>query len=281
MWEGSSLDKIKPFLISLFKSPILHFILLGIVAFAAYTQFKPPDREAIRITTQTVDALIQQRESISQRAVTPEMRQAIIEGHIEDEVLLREAYKRGFDKNDYRVRKRILNIMRTSLSEVIPEPSVAQLRAYYESNKDRYLTSPSRSFEQVYFSFASNKLPKDPTTYIRQLERAADISKMGEYALMGNRHTKSSFQNTAATFGKPFAQAVFDLPLNQWQGPVESFRGIHYVRVTGTHDPELPPFEQMESYLRTDYFLTKGRESQRDKIEELKKNYTIVVEGKQ
>ena len=70
------------------------------------------------------------------------------------------------------------------------------------------------------------------------------------------------------------------MPLNQWHGPVESFQGIHYVRVTAEHDPELPPFEQMESYLRTDYFLQKGRQSQARKIEELRKNYEVVVEGK-
>jgi hypothetical protein len=49
--------------------------------------------------------------------------------------------------------------------------------------------------------------------------------------------------------------------------------------VTGNHDPELPPFESMESYLRTDYFLTKTRESQQTKIKELRKNYEIVVQG--
>ena len=265
---------------SLLKSPILHFILLGLVAFSAYTRLKPPDRETIHITTQTVDALVQQQESISQKAITPEERQSIIEGHIEDEVLLREAYKREFDKNDYRVRKRILNIMRTSLSEVIPEPSVAQLRAFYEANRDRYLTSPSRSFEQVYFSFASANLPEEPEAFITQLEAANDISKLGDFTLsLSGRYSKSSFQAAAITFGKPFAQLVFDMPLNEWIGPVESFRGNHFVRVTAEHAPELPSFEQMETYLRTDYMLQKGRESQTRKIEELKKNYEIVVEG--
>jgi hypothetical protein len=264
---------------SAFKSPAMHFILLGAIAFVAYTHLKPPDRETIHITTQTIDALVQQRESISQIPITPEERQSLIAGHIEDEVLLREAYQRGIDKNDYRVRKRLLQIMRTSLGEVIPEPTAAQLRAYYEANRERYLTSPSRSFEQIYFSFSSNTLPADPQTFIEQLESTADTSKLGEFSLLGNPYTRSSFQATAAIFGKPFAQAVFDLPLNQWLGPVESFKGIHYVRVTAEHDPELPPFEQMESYLRTDYLFTKGRESQTNKIKELMKNYKIVVEG--
>ena len=127
------------------KSPILNFIFLGIFAFILYTNLKPTDRETIYITTQTIDALIQQQQSITQNPMNAKERQNLIQGHIEDEVLLREAYKRGFDKNDYRVRKRILNIMRTSLGEVIPEPSVAQLRTFYGENKARYQTSPSRS----------------------------------------------------------------------------------------------------------------------------------------
>ena len=262
------------------KSPILHFILLGAVAFVAYTHLKPANRETITVTTQTIDALVQQRESITQNSTTPEERQVIIEGHIEDEILLREAYKRGFDKNDYRVRKRILNIMRTSLSEVIPEPSVAQLRVFYEENKARFLTSPSRSFEQVYFSFASAKLPENPEQFLEKLKGMSDISSMGEFSpALGNRFSKASFQTTAITFGKPFARIVFDMPLNQWRGPIESFRGIHYVRVTVEHEPELPPFEQMESYLRTDYLMQKSRESQQRKVDELSKNYEIILEG--
>ena len=125
----------KSFFTYVLKSPIVHFILLGSAAFLAYDHLKPPDRETITVTTQTIDALVQQRESITRNPVTEKIRLEIIEGHIEDEILLREAYKRDFDKNDYRVRKRILNIMRSSLGEVIPEPSVAQLKTYYEQNK--------------------------------------------------------------------------------------------------------------------------------------------------
>jgi hypothetical protein len=264
---------------SVLKAPVPLFVVLGIVAFFLYLHFKPPDRETILITTQTIDALVQQQESITQNPVTAEEREALVEGHIEDEILLREAYKRGFDKNDYRVRKRILNIMRSALSEVVPEPSVAQLRAFYEENRERYLTSPSRSFEHAYFSFASAKEPKDPEQFLEKLRGLSDISGMIKVSTpFGDRFSKASFQTVAITFGKPFAQILFELPLNEWRGPIESFRGIHYVRVTATHEPELPSFENMESYLRTDYLLRKSRESQERKIDELRKNYEIIVE---
>lgn len=171
--------------------------------------------------------------------------------------------------------------MRTSLSEVIPEPTAAQLPAFYEANKARYLASPSRSFDQVYYTFASEILPEKPEQFLKQLEAANDISGLGDFTLaLSSRYSKSSFQATAITFGKPFAEALFEMPLNKWIGLVESFRGIHTVRVTAEHEPEVPPFEQMETYLRTDYMLQKGRESQVAKINELRKNYDIVVEGK-
>ena len=106
-----------------------------------------------------------------------------------------------------------------------------------------------------------------------------DIAGLGEFTPIGNKFTKASFQTTAINFGKPFAQTIFELPLNQWRGPIESFRGVHYVRVTAEHDPELPPFEKMESYLRTDYLMQKSRESQQRKIDDLRQNYEIIVEG--
>ena len=137
------------------ENPLLHFLLLGAISYSLYVSLKPDDLETIHVTSQTIEALVQQSESITQTPVTSEVRKELIEGHIEEEVLIREAYKRGFDKSDYRVRRRILGLMRSSLSEVIPVPSLAQLRTFYEENRDRYETGPSISFEQVFFSFAN------------------------------------------------------------------------------------------------------------------------------
>lgn len=261
------------------KSPILHFLILGIAAFFLYEKFRPEDREVIHITTQTIDALVQQRESIDRNPVTPELRRKIIEGHIDDEVMLREAKNRGFDKNDYRVRKRLLSVMRSSLTELIPEPSVAQLRAYYDENSELYKTSPSISFEYVFFEFSSKDLPHESQEFIRLLNESEEPLKMGEFTLLGNRFAKNSFQMISSSFGKPFAETVFDMNLNTWHGPLESFRGIHYVRVTAHHDPEVPSFKNMESYLRQDYLMQKMRESQQNKIDELRKGYVVFVEG--
>lgn len=263
-----------------FQSPLLHFFILGILLFFIYQNVKPVNQESILITTQTIDALVQQRESIQQTPLTAEERELVIQSHIEDEILLREAYNMGIDKGDYRVRKRLLNLMRSSLTEVIPDPSVAQLKMYYEENKERWKTDPSISFESVFFSPTGEKLPKDSSQFIRNLTQSASPLEMGDFSPLGNIFNKMSFQRTASTFGKPFAEKIYSMPLNTWVGPVQSFQGQHYVRTTMKHEPETPSFKDMESYLRTDYTLDQSKERQREKIKKLQKKYEVIVEGK-
>ena len=261
------------------KSPILHFIVLGIALYFLYQSFRPADREVIEVTTQTIDALIQQYESISQMPVNDSIRQSLITSHIEDEILLREAYKRNFDKNDYRVRKRVLNIMRSSLTEVIPNPTNAQLRAYYEKNNEKFRLPPARSFIHVFFSFASQNMPADPEGFIQELNKTNNYAELGDYSLQGNKYLKASFSQIANMYGKPFAEVIFEMPIGIWKGPVESFQGIHYIQVTELVEPSLPSFESMENYLQDEYYFSKARELQQDKIIDLSRNYTFLVEG--
>ena len=267
-------------LLKLLKSPVLHLLILGTVGFFGYKVLKPSGNETIRVSSQTIDALVQQEESLSQIPVSEERKQLLIRSYIEDEILIREAYKQKLDKGDSRVRKRILNIMRSSLTEDVPEPSSAQLRTYYKENQVRYLTGPSRSFSNVYFSFNNSDLPNDPQSFIAQLKRSPIPEAQGEIFSMGGNYSKHTFRQTSQMFGKPFAERLFNSPLNQWTGPVESFKGIHYVIVTAKHDPELPSFETMQAYLRGDYIMTRMREGQESKIEKMARNYEIIIEGK-
>ena len=62
---------------------------------------------------------------------------------IDDEVLLREAYRRGLDR-DAVVRQHLVQKMRYILGEDEATPTEAELRAYLAANRERY-RSPPRS----------------------------------------------------------------------------------------------------------------------------------------
>lgn len=261
------------------QSPILHFILVGIFLFFLYEQLKPQNREVINITSQTIDALVQQQAELQQLPVSEEQREQLVRSHIEDEVLLKVAYDQGLDKNDFRVRKRILSLVRSSLTEVVPEPTYSQMQAYYKENQEEYLSDTSWSFQQVFFNINSDRLPNDPEGFVTELGQLESTEGLGDFSTAGGPRKKISFNQLAGSYGKQFAEAVNNAPPGSWTGPIESMMGIHYVLVYEKHNPELPSFEQMESYLRQDYIFRKTRDLQKDKILELAKEFDIVVEG--
>ena len=262
----------------LLKSPIFHFLVLGAVLFFVYRALKPSGKESIVVTQQTVDALVQSQQELIQAELSAEDVEELIQGHIEDEILLREAYKRGVDKNDGRVRRRILQIMRSSLTEAVPDPSMAQLQVFYEENSDRYTRPESRTVRQVYYEFTRSEIPSLDDALIRTLDQTENLTTVSDFSLISNEMPKYSFSQIAGLLGKPFAEAVFTAPIGKWIGPVESFRGNHYVKVVAEHDPELPPLASVETYVRQDYQFQMMREAQEEKIGEMRKGYEVIVE---
>lgn len=154
------------------KSPILHFIIIGAVAYVLFIQLFPRSKDAIVITPQIIDALVRNEQSLIPVEMKEERKQELIKNFIDEEVMLKDAYKRDLNKNDFRVRKRLLTLMRSSLTEIIPEQSIAQLRAYYEENGNKFSSEESRSFNTAFFDLNSDKIPKDGEAFCKQLENS-------------------------------------------------------------------------------------------------------------
>ena len=95
----------------------------------------------------------------------------------------------------------------------------------------------------------------------------------------GGKRTKIAYSQMAATYGKDFAESIKHAPMQEWYGPVNSKLGLHYLKKLALHEPELPPFEQIEDYLRQDYTFRKTRDLQEQKIIELARQFNIIVEG--
>jgi hypothetical protein len=259
--------------------PLLHFLILGTLVYLAYARLTPRPEGVIEVKQSTLQALQKQQEDLTGQPLTEEEKQTLLESHIDEEVLLLEAERRGFDKLDYRVRQRLLNVMRSTLTENIPDPTRAQLEAYFRQEIDNYRIPESITFQQVYFSPASEKLPEDPNTVLAALAQGASFQELGDFTTLGNTSTQSTRRYLVGTYGVEFAEAVLPLPLDTWTGPIPSRMGTHFVKVTQRHPPQEPSFERLESYLREDYLMTQSREKQNEKIAKMREKYEIIVEG--
>jgi PPIC-type PPIASE domain len=253
------------------REPLVHFLALAALLFGAYHLLTPS--EPIVIERASIDELARGQEALLARPLSDDERRALVESAIDDEVLLREAYRRGLDR-DAVVRQHLVQKMRFILGEDAGAPTDAELRAYLAANRERYRDPPSVTLDQVFYADPATV----PDDLMAQLANGTDIGDLGDpLDMLGNRLPRYSLRDLIGLMGPDVARRVFELPAGAWHGPMRSERGVHFVRVDQHHAPTLPSFEELREYLRQDWVLDQQQLAVANKIAELRRNYRIVV----
>ena len=141
----------------LLHEPLLHFLLIGALLFgadAARRNDDPPAPQVIEITAAEVTRLQAWWSKQKGRAVTAEELRGLIEGHVREEVLYREALAMGLDQDDAIVRRRLAQKLEFLIVDAaVPQQrDEASLRTWFDTNRQRYLESARLSFSHVYFN---------------------------------------------------------------------------------------------------------------------------------
>ena len=263
------------------REPLVWFVVLGAVLGAAWVWLAPADTETIRVESETLRALEKQQEDLLGRPLTDEERQLAHESFVDEEVLLREALRRGLQWSDGRVRQRLTRIMRASMTEMVPDPSVAQLQAYFQENIDKYTIPESVTLEQVVFPWGEDVTETELAEALAKLRAGASPEGFGRSLVaVGRRLPRQTRGDLVRALGPDFADRVKALPSGEWQGPVESTQGVHLVRVVERHPPEVATFERVERYLRQEWLVARTRELQQEKIDEIRAEYRVEIADK-
>jgi hypothetical protein len=255
--------------------PLVHFLVLGGLLFAANAVRQSADRETIVIDRPTLEALIQQQTEIAGHPPSDQERALLIQGVIDDAVLLREAYKRGLAQ-DAVIERHLVQKMRFLLSADVPEPSEAELRAYFAAEAERYRTPPTVTLDQVFYADPASA----PDGLLKGLQSGMDFRGLGDRLFMlGPTLARYSAADLADLLGADLAQRIFELPPGSWQGPFRSAEGVHFIRVRAREPAGLPAFEEIVDWLRQDWQHARQQEAVRGELEALRARYRVVVEG--
>ena len=255
--------------------PLVHFLVLGGLLFAANALRQSAERETIVIDRPTIDALIQQQTEIAGRPPSDQERALLIQGVIDDAVLLREAYKRGLEQ-DAVIERHLVQKMRFLLADELPEPSEAELRAYFAAEAERYRNPPTVTLDQVYYADPASV----PDGLLKGLQAGMDFRGLGDRLFMlGPTLARYSAADLADLLGADLARRIFELPPGSWQGPFRSAEGAHFIRVRAREPARLPAFEEIVDWLRQDWQHARQQEAVRGEVEALHARYRIVVEG--
>jgi PPIC-type PPIASE domain len=241
------------FLSKLIREPLVHFVLIGACVFGLYALVAGEDEDSARDTIVVTEGRVQQLAQVFaktwQRPPSQEELRGLVDAYVKEEVYYREALKRGLDRDDTLIRRRMQQKMEfvTEPDDEALQSSDETLGVYLNENKAKFRVEPKIAFDQVFLNpnkpgEAAPVRAEQTLELLRTARSDAKSTDVGDPTLLPARLPLSSLSDVARTFGDAFAANLTDLPDNQWSGPIKSPYGLHLVRVTERvegYDPEL------------------------------------------
>lgn len=268
---------------SLWRQPLLHFLLAGAAIFALNAVRGTPDSATsnrIVVTVAQVERIAGLWQRTWGRAPSEAELQALVRDHIREEVYYREALKLGLDVNDTVIRRRLRQKMEflTTDDVAAAAPDDTALQAFYEQNAERYRKSPVFDFTQVYFSL-EDAADVRTRQALAALRRGASPDDFGDSIGLPRTMGRANEADIARTFGSAFYQALNALQPDAWSGPVASGFGQHLVKVTNKEAAHVPALDAIRTDVTNDW-LAEQSAAARDKVYAvLRAGYEVEIEA--
>lgn len=268
---------------SLWRQPLLHFLLAGAAIFALNAVRGTPDSATsnrIVVTVAQVERIAGLWQRTWGRAPSEAELQALVRDHIREEVYYREALKLGLDVNDTVIRRRLRQKMEflTTDDVAATAPHDTALQAFYEQNAERYRKSPVFDFTQVYFSLedAANARTRQALAALR---RGASPDDFGDPIGLPRTMGRANEADIARTFGSAFYQALIALQPDAWSGPVASGFGQHLVMVTNKEAAHVPALDAIRTDVTNDWLAEQSAAARDKAYTVLRAGYEVEIEA--
>jgi hypothetical protein len=271
----------------LLKEPLVHFFLLALAIFGLYglTRGKTePRNDEIVVTGGKIEQLAGLFVKIRQRPPTTVELKELIDDHVKEEILYREALALGLDKDDTVIRRR-LRLKMEFLSQAQAEaatPSDAELEAFLQENASRFQVEPMVAFRHVFLSptHRGEAIESDAATMLEGLRARpdSDTSALGDPTILPIQLPLTRKAAIADIFGGQFADAVAVATPGSWAGPLRSSFGLHLVRVDERRPGGRATLAMVRAAVADAWAQDHQRKVDEAKFTELLKRYRVRIE---
>ena len=257
----------------LLREPMTHFVALALLLFGVYGASSLGGGELLELSRQDIDARIFMQELSTGRELTEPEREQITALYIEEQILVREALRLELD-NDARIHDMLAQKVRHVLSGEVIQPDEAELRRYYDANRERYTSLETVTVDELVFDTADELAPEVAAMLPAGEEPEAMLAlEAGTVSPL----PRVNRLDLSYIFSDEFAGEIFAAAMNEWVGPYISNRGQHWMRVRERAAAELPEFDEIIDRVRLDWIATEEDRLLQVKIDRLWEDYVIVI----
>ncbi|MCK1656183.1 peptidyl-prolyl cis-trans isomerase [Bradyrhizobium sp. 151] len=274
-------------MVRLLREPLLQFLALGAALFAIYGlagKRAADTPEKIVVSASQVINLGDAFVRTWRRPPNEQELHGLIEDYIRDEVFYREGRAAGLDRDDAIVRRRVRQKMEFLANEMsVPEPSEAELAAYLASNPERFRAEDQLTFRQLFLSATKRAETIDSDSkqlagVLARADEAVDATALGDAFLLGEEFRAVSPTEITSIFGEHFAKQLSVMYKGQWQGPISSGFGQHFVFISERAPGNLPPLDAVRPAVLREWENARRLETEQKLYASLRSRYEIVVE---
>jgi len=268
------------------REPLIHFLVLGALIFAAFSWLNRDRQSAeeIHISRSQQEHLLSIFTRTWQRPPTAQEFQGLLQDYIRDEIAYREGIALGFDQEDTIIRRRMRQKLELLSDEIVSftQPTDAQLQQYLEANIEAFRLAPRFDIRQVYIS-RDRRGAQAEAYALGLLDRLrndpdADWSSLSDPLALPAALTGASSGELERYFGKRFTDSLLTIKTGVWTGPVESGYGLHLViidRFTPAMDPQLIDVRER---VKTEWLAQRRLAATDEMYENLAEKYSIEIE---
>ncbi|GAA4311479.1 hypothetical protein GCM10023115_32880 [Pontixanthobacter gangjinensis] len=273
---------------AIFKKPLFRILLLGsCLAAILLIVFGPKtpgvEDKKVLIGNADVAQLIASWNRTWNRMPTEEELSGLLDNHVREEILYREALNQKFDENNSLIRRGLIVQMNMLAESQAQEKPVSEeaIKAYYDLRKDQYSSSPKYTFTQIYFD---NSESEESISKIAQRLNTKNVKPdaedlPGKKGMLQQRFENADDYNLRRVLGEDFPQKLDGLELNSWEGPISSGYGWHLVYITEKTPPEPLPLEAVRENILTELQYEEAQAAKEQFYTELRQQYDVVYEG--
>jgi hypothetical protein len=273
---------------TLLREPLVHFFVLGagiflLAALVGESDQDQPDQ--IVVSVGQIDRLVETWQRTWQRPPTQVELEGLVEDHIREEILYREAIAMGLDRDDTIIRRRLRQKMEFLPQDLVDqvEPTDTELRTYLRENADAYQVETRVSFQHIYLNLErrGTAAEGDARRLLADLKAnggPVEPAVLSDPILLPYDLELLSESEVARLFGQEFASRLIEIAPGGWTGPLGSSYGLHLVRVRERLPERMPELSEVRKAVERDWEFMRRQELDDQFFRSLKERYAIEVQ---
>lgn len=258
------------------REPLLHFLLLGGVLFAAdhYLVSKADDPRLILVDAAVEKEAVDTFTAARGHAPNAEELKALRKVWLDNEVLYREGLALQVDKGDPAIRERVifkaLSVVDSNVK--LPNMDDQQLRSWFEAHRVKYDEPARYDFEEAALSGDTSEATV--RAFVEQLNAGTPgDAKAGLRVFKGRPH-----QNLVDSYGADFAKALESAKLNDWVA-LQTREGWRAMRLNQVIAPKPASYENLRGVVLQDWKDAEASQQRSAAVAALTKKYDVKFEA--